>query len=121
MVKPKSSQSRGCTHIHKKPKKFKQMFFARKLKQLEQEMSVDGGIHATRDHNNVRSGLRNAKKNCVGPAIQNKRCGMLTYGVVLLHDNVSLHTRTAACTPALLDNFNWELFSFRATTISLPT
>jgi hypothetical protein len=39
-------------------------------------------------------------------AIQNKRCGMLTYGVVLLHDNVHLHT--AARTQALLEHFNWE-------------
>jgi hypothetical protein len=40
--------------------------------------------------------------------IQNKRCGMLTYGVVLLHDNVRPHT--AAHTRALLEHFNWELF-----------
>jgi transposase len=33
---------------------------------------------------------------------------MLTYGVVLLHDNVCPHT--AACPLALLEHFNWELF-----------
>jgi histone-lysine N-methyltransferase SETMAR len=33
---------------------------------------------------------------------------MLTSGVVLLHDNVCLHT--AAHTPTLLEHFNWELF-----------
>jgi histone-lysine N-methyltransferase SETMAR len=43
----------------------------------------------------------------VGPAIQNKRRGMLTFSIVLLHDNVHLHT--AACTQALLKHFNWEL------------
>jgi hypothetical protein len=73
-------------------------------------MSADGGIHATMYHNNVRSVLRNPKKkkNCVGPAIQNKRRGMLTSGVVLLHDNARPHT--AARTRAQLKHFNWELF-----------
>jgi hypothetical protein len=41
-------------------------------------------------------------------AIQNKRCGMLTYSVVLLHNSVRLHT--AACTRSLLEHFIWELF-----------
>jgi hypothetical protein len=33
---------------------------------------------------------------------------MLTYGVVLLHDNARPHT--AASTRALLEHSNWELF-----------
>jgi hypothetical protein len=33
---------------------------------------------------------------------------MLTYGVVLAHDNARPHT--AARTPELLEHFNWELF-----------
>jgi hypothetical protein len=33
---------------------------------------------------------------------------MLTYGVVLLHDNARPHTATR--TPALLEHLNWELF-----------
>jgi transposase len=41
-------------------------------------------------------------------AIQNKRHEMLTYGIVLLHDNACPHT--AARTRALLEHFNWELF-----------
>jgi histone-lysine N-methyltransferase SETMAR len=41
-------------------------------------------------------------------AFQNKRRGMLTYGVVLLHDSSRPHT--AARTRALLEHFNWELF-----------
>jgi transposase len=41
-------------------------------------------------------------------AIQYKRRGMLTSGVVLLHDNARPHT--AARTRALLEHFNWELF-----------
>jgi hypothetical protein len=43
-------------------------------------MSADGRIYATRDHNNVRSVLRNTKKR-----------GMLTSGVVLLLDNARPH------------------------------
>jgi transposase len=38
---------------------------------------------------------------------QNKRGGMLTYSVVLLHDNARPHT--AARIRAPLDIFNWEL------------
>jgi hypothetical protein len=45
------------------------------------------------------------KKPC--KAIQNKRCGMLTSRVVLLHDNGCPHT--AVCTQALLEHFSWEL------------
>lgn len=41
-------------------------------------------------------------------AIQDKIRGMLTDGVVLLHDNGCPHT--AARTQALLEHLNWELF-----------
>jgi histone-lysine N-methyltransferase SETMAR len=41
-------------------------------------------------------------------AIQNKRRGMLTSGVVLVHDNARPHT--AACTRTLLEHFNLGLF-----------
>jgi hypothetical protein len=37
-----------------------------------------------------------------------QKCGILIRSVVLLHDNA--HPYTAACTQALLDHFNWELF-----------
>jgi hypothetical protein len=56
------------------------------------ERRANGGIHVTRDHIYVRSVLKNTKKTCVGPAIQNKRHGMLKSSVVFLHDNVCLHT-----------------------------
>jgi transposase len=52
-------------------------------------------------------------------AIRNKRRRMLTSGVVLLHDNARLHKRTAACTRALLEYFNWELFDFLLTALIL--
>ncbi|XP_069680131.1 histone-lysine N-methyltransferase SETMAR-like isoform X2 [Periplaneta americana] len=41
-------------------------------------------------------------------AIQNKRRGMLTAGVVLLHDNARPHTTRR--TAAVLTEFGWELF-----------
>jgi hypothetical protein len=92
-------QSKQWMHAHlpNKLKKFKQMSACQKAGGscfLGQERSADDEIHATSDHNNVRSVLRNTKKLC--RAILNKRCGMLTYSVVLLHDNV--HPHTATCT-----------------------
>jgi transposase len=36
------------------------------------------------------------------------RCGMLTKGVVLLHENARPHT--AVCTNALIKFFSWEIF-----------
>jgi hypothetical protein len=59
------------THLANKPKIFKQTLSAAKLMATlfwdRQKMSTGGGIHATRDHNYVRSISRNTKKNCVGP------------------------------------------------------
>lgn len=49
----------------------------------------DGGICATRDHNNIRNVLWNSKILC--RVIQNTRHGMLTSGVMLFHDNAHLH------------------------------
>jgi hypothetical protein len=74
---------------------------------LGQERRADGGIHEIGDYN-ISSVLKSTKKSCMGPAIRNKRHGMLTYGVVFLHDNMCPHT--AARTRALLEHFNWELF-----------
>jgi hypothetical protein len=57
-------QSKQWMHTHSpnKLKNFKQTFTCQKADGncfLEQERSADVGIHATRDHNNVRSGLQN--------------------------------------------------------------
>jgi hypothetical protein len=41
-------------------------------------------------------------------SIQNKQCGMLTKGVILLHDNA--HPHAADRTNALIKRFNWEIF-----------
>jgi hypothetical protein len=69
---------------------------------LGQESCATGGIYVTRDHNNGISALRNTKK--MGYDHSEKRCGMLTPGVVLLHENACPHT--AARTRALLEHFN---------------
>jgi hypothetical protein len=58
------------------------------------------------------------KKNCVGPAIQNKRRGMLTYSVVLSHDNARPHT--VARIRALLEHFNISTGSCLITFLTLP-
>jgi hypothetical protein len=78
------------------------------------------------DHNNVRNGLRNTKRTAQG---HSENEWNLTSGVVLLHVIVHPHTRTAAHTRALLQQFNWEfltnlltaLISLQATISSLPT
>ncbi|GFU14275.1 histone-lysine N-methyltransferase SETMAR [Trichonephila clavipes] len=44
---------------------------------------------------------------CLRRAIQNKRRGMQTNGVCLLHDNARPHT--ALVTKALLKQFKWEV------------
>jgi hypothetical protein len=55
------------THSSNKPKKFKQMLSdcleADGSNFLGQERSADGGIHAKRDHSNIRSVLRNTKNS----------------------------------------------------------
>jgi hypothetical protein len=61
-------QSKQWMHIHSsnKLKMFKQILSACQKADgnyfLGQERSADGGIHAKRDHNNVRSVLRNTNK-----------------------------------------------------------
>jgi histone-lysine N-methyltransferase SETMAR len=92
-------QSKQWMHTHspKKPKEFKQTLSVRKL-MVE---FVQQGTTATSEVY-----CETLKK--VHRAIQNKRCGMLTSGVVHIHDNAHVHT--AAGTQALLEHFNWELF-----------
>jgi len=42
-------------------------------------------------------------------AFQNKRCGMLSQGVVMIHDNDCQHT--AAATQNLMMTFGWKQFN----------
>jgi transposase len=99
----------GAFKSSTKQKKFKQTLTvcqkAHGKRFLGNERRTDGGINMMRYLNNVRSVLRNIKI-CAGSS--RKKCGMLSYGLVLLHGNVRPHT--AARIRALLKQFNWELF-----------
>jgi hypothetical protein len=107
-----SSQNRGCTHIHQTNRKSlnKRCLSARKL--MATVFCDRKGVlmvEFTQQGTTITSEVccvRNTKKLC--GAIQNKMLGMLTSGVVLLHDNARPHT--VARTRALLEHFNWELF-----------
>jgi hypothetical protein len=77
----------------KQAKKFKQMLSARKLMAtvfwdrkgvLMVEFMQLGTTKTSEMHCETLKKLR--------IAIQNKRCGMLTFGVMLLHDNACTHT-----------------------------
>jgi hypothetical protein len=89
-------------------KKFKQKFTARKLTAAvfwdRKGMLMVEFIQGT-----TMSQVKWKLLKILQRAIKNKRCGMLTYGVMLFHDNACLHT--AARTRALLVHFNWELFN----------
>jgi hypothetical protein len=52
--------------------------------------------------------MENSIKKLLRLTIQNKSHGMLTASAMHLHDNACPHS--AACTGALLEHFNWELF-----------
>ncbi|KAJ4432825.1 hypothetical protein ANN_21464 [Periplaneta americana] len=104
-------QSRQWHHPSspKKPRKFKQtlstqnvmatVFWDRKDVLLLDFMPKGTTINANRYCETLRKLRR---------AIQNKRLGMLSRGVVLLHDNARPHT--VASTRELLDQFGWEIF-----------
>jgi histone-lysine N-methyltransferase SETMAR len=100
------------THSSNKPRKFKQTLSARKLAAtvswdrkgvlmvqfMQQGSTRTSEVYCVRNTKNLRT------------ASQNKRSGMLTHGVVLLQDNARAHTSAAGRNPALLEQFNWELF-----------
>ena len=95
-------------HSPNKPKKFKQtllnkrmmatVFWDRKGILLTEFMAPGTTIMSEVDCETLTKLWR---------LIQNKRHGMLTKGVVLLHDNVRPHTMV--CTNALIKLFNWEI------------
>ena len=97
------------THSPNKPRKFKQSLANRKLMAtvfwdrkgvLLIEFMEPGTTITSETYCETLKKLRRA--------IQNKRRGMLTSGLVLLHDNARPHT--AARTQALLQKFCWDLF-----------
>jgi hypothetical protein len=103
------SKQRMHTHSSNRSRKFKRTLFARKLtgtlfwdrkRVLMVEFMQQG---TTITSNAYCETLKNLRR-----AIQKKTRGMLTFGVVLLHDNERPHT--AACARALLEHFSWELF-----------
>jgi transposase len=83
------------THSPNKPKKFKQQGKVLMVEFMQQGTTMTSEVYCET--------LKKLRR-----AIQNKRGGMLTPGVVLLHDN--LRPRTVARTRSLLEHFNWELF-----------
>jgi hypothetical protein len=96
-----------------KPYKFKQWLSVRKLMAttfLGQERSADGVIHATRDHNNARSVLRNT--NQWDPSDQK------SWGTDMRCENSCPHT--AVRTRSLLEHFNWALFDHLPYSPDLP-
>jgi histone-lysine N-methyltransferase SETMAR len=110
MLKPKSSQSSGWTHIHQTNRKtLIKRLRARKLMAavfwdrkgaLMVEIIQQGTIITSEVYCETLEELYRV--------IRNKRRGMLTPVVLILHDNARPHT--AARTRALLEHFNWELF-----------
>jgi diphthamide synthase subunit DPH2 len=97
-----------------KPKKIKQILSARNLMATvfwdrKEVLMVEFMQQGTTIMSEVYCQTLKKKKKKMHKAIQNKRLGMLTSSVVLLHDNVYPHI--AARTQALLlEHFNWELF-----------
>jgi hypothetical protein len=98
------------THSSNKLQKFKQMLPACQKADgncfLGQEMSADGGINAKGTTIMSEAHCKTIKK--LHSAIQDNRHGMLTSGIVFLHDIACLHT--AALTRAVVEHLNWELF-----------
>jgi hypothetical protein len=100
-TKEQSKQSMNI-HLLNKSKKFKRYVVCQKADGycfLGQERSADDGSHATKE---VYCETKKQRRT-----IENKRRGMLTYGVMLLHDNASAHASRAARTGALLEYFIW--------------
>jgi hypothetical protein len=102
-LKPKSSKTVDAHTQCSKQKRFKQTLSIRKLMETvfwdrKAALMVEFKQQGTTIHQKS-----NTKQICM--AIQNKRYGMLTSSVVLLHDNA--HPHTAACTQALLVHFIW--------------
>jgi transposase len=112
MLKPKSSESSGCTHIHQTSRKslnkpclparklMETVFWVRKrmlmVEFMQQGTTITSEVYCETLKRNVRRTIRN------------KRRRMLTPGVVLLHNNARPHT--APRTREQLEHFNWELF-----------
>jgi transposase len=99
------------THSPKKPKKFKQTKSNKKKKMMASVFWGRKGILLTEfmaPGTTITSEVYCETLNKLRRSIQKKRLGMLTKGVVLLHDNARPHA--AARTTVLIKVFNWEIF-----------
>jgi histone-lysine N-methyltransferase SETMAR len=104
-------QSRQWMHTHSllKPRKFKQLLSNRKLMAaVFWDRKGVVLIEFMEPGTTITSQMYCETLKKLRRTIQNKRRGILTSGVVLLHNNTRPHT--AACTQALLQQFRWDLF-----------
>jgi hypothetical protein len=110
-VKINEHSNSGCAHIHQTSRKVSTNVVCQKADDnslLGQDRRADGGIHTTRGHNTSDAYFETLKEPCT--AFQYIRRGMLTSGIVLLHDDVRPHTSRAARTRPQLEPYSWELF-----------
>jgi hypothetical protein len=100
MLKPRAVKAVDIYTFTKHAKKFKQMLSARKLMETlfwdRKEVLM---VEFMQQGTTVTSEMYCETPKKLRTAIQRKRCGMLTYSVVFLHDNALPHT--AARTEAL--------------------
>jgi hypothetical protein len=116
MLKPKSSQSSGCTHSPNNPKKFKEMSAKKLIAAVFWDRKGILLVECMQQGTIITSKVYCETLKKLHRAIQNKRHAMLTSSAVFLHDNARPHT--AARTQALLEHFNWELFDSTDLTLS---
>jgi histone-lysine N-methyltransferase SETMAR len=108
-VESKEHSSNGWTHSPNKPENFKQTFSARKLMVTDfRDRKRVMVVEFMQQRTTVTTEVYCETLKKLHMAIQNKRRGMLTSGLVLIHDNERPHT--AAGTRALRDHFNLESF-----------
>jgi hypothetical protein len=104
MSQSKSSQSSRCTNIHQASQQGLNKHCLPASKLMATVFSDRKGVlmvEYMRQGTKIMSEVYCKTLRKLRRAIQNERHGMLTYSVVLLHDNVPLIT--AACTQALSD------------------
>jgi hypothetical protein len=111
MFKPKSSRSSRCTHITNKPKILKNVCPKPYGNYFLGEIGV-GMVELMQLWTKMMSEFYFEILKKLSRAIHDKRRGMLTYGVTLLHESARPHA--AARTPVLLECLNWELFGHPA-------
>jgi hypothetical protein len=84
---------------------------------LRQQRSADGDTHGKSDTVSSEVYCEILKK--LRKAIQDEKLGMLTYGIVLLHDNARPHTGTVSLTQTHLEHFISDLSNHLLTVLIL--